>query len=46
LRALSSRENVAAREENNKRIQEVLGKLIIEEGYEKVLKYLESYKTL
>lgn len=46
LRALSSRENITAREENNKRIQEILGRLIIEEGYEKVLKYLESYKTL
>lgn len=46
LRALSSRENIVAREDNNKRIQEVLGRLIIEEGYEKVLEYLENYKSL
>ena len=44
LRAASTRENVKAREENNKAIQVVLGELIIKHGYEKVLKYLENYR--
>jgi hypothetical protein len=45
LRAISSRKNVEFREENNKQIQELLGKLIIQYGYEKVYDYLLTFES-
>ena len=46
LRAVSSRENVQHREQNNKTIQAILGELIIKYGYEKILEYLKNYEDI
>lgn len=40
LRAVSARRNIKAREENNKKLQALLGELIIKHGYDEVYEYL------
>jgi hypothetical protein len=44
LRAVSPRQNIQARECNNKQIQAVLGELIIKYGYEKIYNYLADFE--